>query len=359
MALKIDLTQSYMLQAIVEANKPEAFFFLDRYCDTTKTFKTNKVLVEYKRADTRKKARFVPVDGKAIPVERRGYEMAEYSPACIKLSRSLTIDDLATRGFGEPLISGSTPAERAVKLIAEDVSVMDTRIRRQEEWMVSQLMQNNGLVMQEYVDAETEGNVNEIRYYDGAASEHKYTIADTNKWNSAGADVIGDVHAMCKLLSYRGINAVDLVVGSDVADVFYKNEEISRLLDKNLAINFGSIDERITAPGVSWLGQPNFRGFRLNIIVVDTTYENDNGVDTPYFPKDAAMVTVPHCLQMSYGAVSLMPYGSIDVQTLAKKRVMKLFVDNEHDTRRLEMYSRPLAMPKVYTPFIFAPKVVG
>ncbi|MFR8774737.1 MAG: major capsid protein, partial [Eggerthellaceae bacterium] len=88
-------------------------------------------------------------------------------------------------------------------------------------------------------------------------------------------------------------------------------------------------------------------------------YEDESGKTQSYFPKDAAMVTFPNCGRVAYGAVTLMPYGRDNFETIAKARVSKLFVDNKNNTRAIELYSRPIAMPKVYTPYIFAGKVVG
>ncbi len=359
MALNIDITQSYVLQAITEQIKPESMFFSERYFTTGREdlFPKDKVLVEYKRAGKRKLARFTALRGGAIPVGRDGYEMAEFSPAYIAESRALTVDDLAMRGFGEPLIAGSTPAQRAIKLLAEDIAELDIRTRRRIEWMCAEVMMNNAITMQEYIDINTPGEVKHIQFYDGSVSEHTYT--PQNKWNSADANIIGDVYAMCEMLTDRGMMPTDLLIGSDVADVFYKNEELRTMLDTTLAINFGAVNEKITTPGVSELGTFNFRGHVLKVIVVGNKYEDENGKTKSYFPKDAAMVTFPNCGRVAYGAVTLMPYGKDNFETIAKQRVSKLFVDNQHNTRQIELYSRPIAMPKTYTPYIFASKVVG
>lgn len=358
MAIQLDITQSYVLQAITENIAPEAMFFSNRYFTTGSedVFTQDKVLVEYKRAGKRKMAHFVADRGGAIPVERGGYDMAEFRPAYIAESRVLTVDELAQRGFGEPLISGSTPAQRAVRLLAEDIKELDLRVSRRIEWMCAQVMQNNAITMQEYIDANTAGETKHIQFYD-TISEHSYT--PQNMWNSADANILGDVYAMCTMLADRGMVAADLLIGTDVADVFYKNEEIRTMLDKSYAYTFGAINERITAPGISELGTLNFRGFSLKVIVVGNKYEDENGTTKSYFPADAAMVTFPDCGRVAYGAVTLMPYRADNFETIAKTRVTKLFVDNEHNTRKIELYSRPIAMPKVYTPYIFASKVVS
>ena len=358
MAVNIDITKSYVLESILENTKPETMFFSDRYFTTGRNdiHTEDSVLVEYKKGGQRKLANFVPERGGAIAVERDGYTMSEFRPAYIAEKRPLTADELSQRGFGEPLVTGSTPAQRAIRLLAEDLADLEMRTRRRIEWMCAQVMQNNAITMQEYIDINTPGNVKHIQYYD-SVSEHTYTVQ--NKWNSANANIIGDVHAMCELLSDRGMAPADLLIGTDVADVFYKNEELRKMLDINLAINFGSVNEHIVTPGINELGSFNFRGHKLRVIVVGHKYEDKNGRTQSYFPKDAAMVTFPNCGRVAYSAVTLMPYGSENFDTIAKSRVSKLFVDNPHNTRAIELYSRPIAMPKLYTPYIFAAAVVS
>ena len=151
MAVNIDITKSYVLQSIHEKAKPETMFFSDRYFTTGKSdiHTEDKILVEYKKSGERKLAHFVPERGGAIPIERDGYTVAEFGPAYIAERLPLSADELAARGFGEPLIAGSTPAQRAIRLLAEDLETLEKRTRRRIEWMCAQLMQNNALTMQE------------------------------------------------------------------------------------------------------------------------------------------------------------------------------------------------------------------
>jgi len=356
--MPLDFFSTYTLRALVEEIQPETFFFSDRYftTDAGDIFKSDKVLTEYKKG-SRRMAAFVADRGSPIPVERTGYEVHEFSPAKIAVSRTLSEDDLNKRGFGEALYSDTTAAERAARLQLKDLSELDSLIVRREEWMCVQTMINNACTMQEYVDAHTKGGAKHVQFYEGASSPHEYTTA--NKWNSDNADIIGDVKVMCDLLAKRGLNAADLVIGSDVADAIYSNAKIRELLDRNLAIEFGSIDETINYPGVSVLGTFNFRGYRLTIFVVSTTYEDENGVDTPYFPADSAMVTFPKCGHLMYGQITQIPYRSDNFETVAAKRVPKFFCDCNNNVRTLTLSTRPLAAPSAFCPYIYAKSVVG
>lgn len=355
---ELNFFDNYVLMAITEEIVPQASFFRDRYFPTgaEDIFAADKVLTEYMKGD-RKMACFVAPRVGDIPVDRRGYEIHEYQPAYIAPSRLLTLDDLRKRGFGEALFNGSTPAERAAKLQLKDLSELDVRIARREEWMAVQTMINNGCTIQEYLDANTVGESRIIKFYDNA-TEHTYTVA--NKWDTANGDIFGDVQAMCTMLSNRGLPAADLVLGTDAASAILDNEKVQRLLDKSSGIIIGEIRQQLSPyPGVVYMGTLNFGGFMLNLISVNETFVNDNNVTEKYFPATSAMVTAPECGHMMYGQISQIDYGATDYKTYAAKRVSKFVLDQDKDTRKLRLGARPLAAPKNYCPYIYAANVVG
>ena len=169
-----------------------------------------------------------------------------------------------------------------------------------------------------------------------------------------------DVIAMCRMLSYRGLPATDLLLGTQTADAILQFDDLQRLLDKNSGIAIGAINEQLSGyTGVVLLGTLNFGGFRLNLISVDESYEADDGQTKSYFPVDAAMVTAPNCGHLMYGQITQIDYGSTEYTSHAGIRVPKFTLDQEHDTRKLRLASRPLAAPRNYCPYILAKKVVA
>ena len=193
-------------------------------------------------------AAFVSARAGDIPMDRRGYEIHEYQPAFIAPSRLLTLDELRKRGFGEAIYANSTPAQRAARLQLGDLTDMDRRIVRREEWMCAQTMINNACTMQTYIDDKTEGEKLYVKFFDDA-SDHTYTVA--TKWNATGGDFFGDVKAMCRKLSKRGLRAVDLVLGSDAADAILDMEKVQKLLDRNSGIIIGP-STRNSAATMAW-----------------------------------------------------------------------------------------------------------
>ena len=149
MPATLNFFDTYTLMAINEEVTPVPSFFKDRYFPTGEgdIFAADKVLTEYRKGD-RKMAAFISDRAGDIPMDRRGYAIHEYQPARIAPSRLLTADELAKRGFGEAIYANSTPAQRAARLLRDDMTDMERRIVSREEWMCAQVMINNACTMQ-------------------------------------------------------------------------------------------------------------------------------------------------------------------------------------------------------------------
>ncbi len=352
----IDIFDTYYMAGMVQEIVPQMTFFSDRYFPTgpADIFAADKVLIEYREGD-RKLAPFVVARAGDIPIARGGYQIEEYEPPHILPSRLLTLDDLTRRGFGEALFSGTTQAERARLLQIRDLTDLDLRITRREEWMAVQTMINNSCTMTAYIDDDTVGKTYDVFYYDTSKSNPAaYTIS--TKWDATGGDFFGDVSAMCAELADRGLPAADLVVGSDVAQFIRTDEALAKLLD-NRRMEFGMLAPKITAPGVSWLGRLNFDGFELDIFAVRETYVDESNVIQRYFPAKSVMVTAPNCGHMMYAQITQIESDE-QYHTFALKRVPKFVVDRDKDTRKLRLGARPLAAPVQRAPWIYATNAV-
>lgn len=257
----------------------------------------------------------------------------------------------------EPLLSllgGKVPV-----VVQNDLVDMDNRIIRTEEWMCAQTMLENGCTMQEMIDNQTKGEAKVVKFYNpGHENDHLYTVA--HKWSEDTGDFFGDVPAMCRLLSKRGLRAVDMLLGADVYDAVLNMEKVQRLLDKNSGIIVGKIEQELSAyDGVTYGGTLNFRGYKLNLISVDETYVDTANAEQRYFPKTDALITAPGCGHLMYGAITQINYGDTIQSTIAARRVPKFSIDQENDVRKMSLKTRPLAAPKNYIPWIRAKNVVG
>lgn len=363
MPIPVDLLSSYSLAMIRNYVSPVPSFFRDRYfvSGAGDIFASDYVLLERKK-DSRKMADVVAKRVGDIPIERDGYEMFSYRPPKVAPSRLLTIDELEKRTFGEALYSGLTPAERAIKLIAEDEQELERRISFREEWFAVQCILNNGFEVQSYVDEVTPGEAYSLKFYEGNASGHVYTPAAAAKWgaNSTLASISATVAAMANNLHFRGLPATDLVLGADAAEVFLGADGMMDRIDKNSGYITGELRETLTAyPGIVLLGAINFGGHILNIFSANVTYTDRNNQTQPFFPARGAMVGAPASGRMLYAAVTQMDHGSDSYSTHAATRVPKLIVDEENDTRKLRMTARPLPVPAADNPWIVCKNILA
>ena len=374
MALNVNILDTYYMAGLWEGLSPVNTFFRDRYFPTAPQdiFAADKVLCEYRDGDNGR-APFMTLDADPINVKRPGYELHDYAPTCIKQSRNLTADQLKQRGFGEAILSDSTEEERAAKLVAEDLALLERRIVRTEELLCATVMINNGFTVVENIGADANGDpipgpTAQVQFYDpNLGNDGAYTIGTAWTSSTGWSEIVEDVRNMCRSLSRRGLPHTDLIIGQEVADVLLANTDFRALVDKMSGIIIASpiVQELTKYDGVSLLGVVNFGGYNLNVIVVDEQYQDkvyDSGSGTyvttwvNYFPADAIMVTAPGAGHLMYAHIVHMDEdGSVD--TIKGKRVPDLFVDRKRKTREIILESRPFAAPKNYSPWIYAANV--
>ena len=350
--MALNYTSTAVLLAAYKEQKAPNTFLQSRYFPDGTTFTTAQVLVEYKDGN-QKIAPFVSpeVGGKAV--RRDGYTAHSYKPAFIAPKRALTIDNLMEKGFGEALYGELTPAERALKITADDLTEMDEMIVRRQEQMCAQVLQENALTMKYYGDDNKVFDTKRLEYFTGE-NEAVYTTA--SNWNTADADILGDVAAIALQLAKRGLPATDVILGTAAADAFLNNEKIQKLLD-NRNYNIGVVDPTENFPEAVFLGQINCKGYKMNFIQYAATYEAEDGKATPYIDPNTIIVTAPACGVTNYGAITQIDYGQAEFTTHVEKRVPLYGVKDQ--VREVALRSAPLVQPRHKNAFIKATVVTA
>ncbi len=345
--MSLNYTDTAVLLAAYKEQKAPNTFLQSRYFPDGQVFTTAQVLVEYKDGN-QKLAPFVSPEIGGKVVRRDGYEANAYKPAFIAPKRALTIDNLQAKGFGEALYGELTPAERAVKITADDLTEMDEMIVRRHEQMCAQVLQENALTMNHYGDDNKLVDTKKIEYFNGT-NEAIYT--PVANWDAAEADILGDVAAIALELAKRGLPAVDVILGTEAADAFLNNEKVIKLLDTR-NINIGAVDPTENFPEAVFLGQLNCKGYKLNFIQYAATYEAEDGTIKPFIDPKVAIVTAPACGVTNYGAITQINYGETTFTTHAEKRVPLYAIKDQ--VREVALRTAPLVQPKHKNAFIKA-----
>lgn len=338
----IDLRDPQTLIAMIGTLEAAPSFLLDTYfpCNPdTDIFNTAKVIADYDSFN-RKLGNFIKVG--SVGTTRDPFYTDEFAPARISNSRTLTIDDLSKRGFGEAVFSGLTPAARQVAIVGRDLINLMDMSRRSQEKMAADCLQNDGYDMQ-YVDKDGSPTEKVTLAFHGDTNDCLYTPGV--KWDASGAKILADLRAMSRIPITKGCSVSDVILGSDAAALLQEDEKIMKMLD-NRRYEMGQIDPKLQASGAVILGLINVDGVLLRLIQYMKEYEDDKGVNKPFIPPSKVIMTAPGAGKALYGAVTQIDEPGGPMVTHRGQFVPKFVSDQENDIRKIQMSSCPLLVPK-------------
>lgn len=353
--MDLDLTKTHTLLAAYEAIPKVPAFLKDRYFPTnamTDVFNTDDVLVDY-RDGSKKAAPFVvpTVGGKII--DRSAFTTDRYTPPLIAPQRTLSIDDLKKRGFGEAIFNNVAPADREALITLRDLRELDEMTTRREEIMAAETLINSKCVMKQW-DGSNYDTTETIQFYSGGSNPYQYTPA--KGWDTSEGVILQDLNQMVLMLTRKGLAAEELVVSGDVADAIINNTAIQKMLDNN-RMNLGGIAPLELPEGAAHIGTLNVFGKMIKIISYVETYENDEGTVTPYIPDGTVILTAPGAGRGLYGAVTQLEYDGA-FYSYTGRRVPKYLPDPKTNVRTMTLSSCPILIPKNKGAWISA-KVTG
>lgn len=351
----MNIYETASLVMAIQGIDPSPSFLADRYFptnDATDIFKTEKVLVE-SRDGNRILAPFTSPNGGPVIVGRQGQRMKEYTPPTVAPGRELTIADLQKRGFGETILPNTTPAQRAQMLALRDLDELDAMIARREEQMAGEVMTTNGCVMLR-IDDDLSVTVDDVlKFYEG--DDNPAQIAFDESWDDPQAPVLKHLADMVRAQTAIGMRATELVCAPDVADAVINNEGVQKMLD-NRRINIGEAAPKLEAPGAAVVCTLNINGHMVDVISYDETYVDYAGKVKAYIPDGTCVLTAPGAGRKFYGAVTQIEDDG-EYHTWPRRRVPRVLVDKDNNTKTIAVTSRPLLVPAEKRPFLAAKAV--
>ncbi|MCM1040430.1 MAG: major capsid protein [Ruminococcus sp.] len=344
--MAINIYQTQTMIAAMKLMKPRPTFLRDRYFPTTDKdkFVTEDVLIEYKDESSRRMAPCVIPRKGGILISRDGYKTERYAPANVAPERTLTVDDLKKKQFGETVFSQKKPAEREAEILRDDLKELSEMIDTREEYMAAQVLFENGYIMRHYADKYGSGEYEEyeIHFYDGDTNDAVYTPASA--WNTKSDGVLVDLYEIAMMLKRRGLGASDCVFGPEVANVLTNNEHILKLMD-NRRLNLIDLNPHEMPNGMVSYGKINCNGVILDLYCYAEEYVDESGTTRTFIPQGKIAVTAPGMGHTMYGSVTQMEESDKAFHTYADKRVPHI-TTNAHDSiRTLALTAKPLVAP--------------
>lgn len=336
---EVSIYEPRTMGRIVEKLPPVRTFFRDTFFRREETFNTESVDVDFVKG-TRKVAPFVHriIGGKTVP--NTGYETKTYKPPLVAPDKITTVDDLLKRRPGESLVSGRSPAERAVLKMSDDFRELRDMISRREELMCVQS------IFTGKIPIIGEG-LNEV--IDFGFTNTEVISAATKKWSNAGSDPIGDLKRWHKQVQKTGFtNCNACVMADDVATAFVGHEKVQKVLDVR-NYNLAVIQPRQLPNGVTYVGTIHELGmdvYTYNEWYLDDWTNPETPEEKPLVPNGMlAMLSTNANYSMYYGAITLIDEGTKEFKTVEGKYVPDTWVKRKPARRFLQLQSAPLSVP--------------
>lgn len=339
MSLNINDTRT-MLAALERSHAPSTTL-VDTFFPDERVFTTKVVDMEMRKGD-RKMAPFAVPGSKGVNLARSGSEIRSYTPPLMKPKRTISVEDVENRGFGETIYSTKSPAERAAEMRAKDLVDLRNTCYRRQEYMAAQLLINGAYECKGFADDGTSKVVNTLTF----GFNQKTTLSGSDTWDNASAkiyDAIGDASATIR--KNAGVIPTVAIVSDTVVPYLLNNEQLLKWLNVPNAQNMSllSLQPRLQSPELMRVGL--IQSLNMEIYAYAGGYSDDeSGEFKPYIPADHVIISAPKIGRRLYGAVSQMEDDKA-LHTYASQFVPKYTVDTESDTSSLALSSRCVIVP--------------
>lgn len=337
--MPISIYDTRTLLAAMEAIMPANTFLKSTFFPNLNTFTSEHVDVDYAKG-RRKMAPFVSPRLPGKVMERQGFTTKSFKPATIKPLRIITGDDIKKRSFGENFYSAKSPDDRAIEMIARDLSEMDASITRREEWMAAQILFTGKVdIIGEGVSAVMDFDHTNKEILSGsdlwsnhsAAGTESSPIADLKKWRQT-------------IIKTSGITPDRVIMASDVVDAFTSHPAVIKVMDTQRII-MGKIEPQSLPDGVTYIGSISALG--LDLYSYDEWYfDEETQTDKPMVPSGTiALASTRTRSSILYGAVTVADSLTENFVTYEGSRIPDSWIQKNPAARFLQLNSSPLPVP--------------
>lgn len=242
------------------------------------------------------------------------------------------------------------------------------RVSRSIERLCSLVLQNNAIqfTMDTSPTDSTQVTV-DIEYFDssnGATNPQIWNPGGstaTKNWDGTGtaagsASPYDDVCGMVRTLVQHGGRAEDLLMSEAAWGYLYADMNTKGLLNSQIHytnIANGDIRDLFSEEikDAKCVGQAQFNGHVLNLIVYNGAYKAANGTMTQYLPDNFACVLAPGCGHTLCGAatlpspIAMIQDGAMDVKQMVGKYIVSKYFDFKDLQVKARCESNPLPAP--------------
>ncbi len=338
---EINIYEPRTMAEVVRRTPPVHTFFLDTFFKSIETYPTEKIDVDFVKGG-RKLAPFVHkvIGGKVVP--NSGYTTETFEPPVVAPERLTTIDDILKRSPGESLYNTMSPAQRATLKMSEDFNALDQMITRREEWMAVQSM------LYGEIPIKGEGLDYAITF---GFSNKETIVTDISKWSDyENSDPIADIERYKAKVQENGyVNTDILIMGKTALRHFLNNKKVKDALDVE-HMNLAVIDPKELINGATYVGYlklQNISIYTYNELYLDDWTNPETPETKPLIPGNMIVLASTQAnYKRIYAGVVLIDQKTDEFKVYEATRVPYMYTKINPARRFLQLYSRPLPVPR-------------
>lgn len=335
----MDIYDTRAQLAAIDLMEPEYTFLHDMTVRDGGTVEDDKAIYDYRKGN-RKMAPVVHPGTGGVVMEREGFQTREIGFATVAPERVIEVNQLYGRSFGEKILGGMTPAERAKKMQARDLTFMRKAVQRRREHMARQVALSGKLELFEYTNEGRSKNANLVADY--GFTNYFVPGSDSNAWDDTGAKIESDMQKMLDM-AYNGLGFVEwIIMAPDVANaLLYNSDYVKRLDARN--VDVGDLNYKYRGQGVRFIGH-NIDGVEMYSFA--GTYIDDDGLQKNILPSGKLIMGYRGMLIEYHGPVTQVEKVDGDPITYIKKEVPLKYSSIESNCTKNRLTSRPTIVPE-------------
>ena len=335
----MDIYDTRAQLAAIDLMEPEYTFLHDMTVRDGGTVEDDKAIYDYRKGG-RKMAPVVHPGTGGVVMERDGFQTREIGFATVAPERVIEINQLYRRSFGEKILGGMTPAERAKKMQARDLVDMRKAVARRREHMARQVALTGKLELFEYTNEGRSKMATLVADY--GFTNAFVPGADSANWDQVGAHIESDMQKMLDL-AMDGLGVVDwIIMAPNVANAMYYNSDYIKHMDvRNFDV--GEFNNKYRGQGVRFLGH-NIDGVEMYSFA--GTFVDEDGTAKPILPAGKLIMGYKGMLIEYHGPVTQVEKADGDPITYIKKEVPLKYSSIESNCTKNRLTSRPTIVPE-------------
>lgn len=287
----------------------------------------------------------------SVVVDEDIFTEKRFKPPYSALSTPVPLIDLLQRQPGE-----SDTAEvrgqwfgRLVNKLTKSLGKFHRMFKEQIELQCAQILQTGVVTLKDAAG-------NDVYTLDYKAKA-THLVTNTNSWDAAGADPLGDLESICDAVNDDGKATPSIAIfGAEAWQNFITNSDVKDMVRRD-GMNLGALNPGLLNKGGRYMGYIDVGSYRLELWVYNDSYKRMDG-STVYKFLDTKKVIITTALEdldfrIVFAGVPTLgmkePFASVIPSEVTYDGFMRahnrVFEDATQDTYTAESKMRALAIP--------------